>query len=86
MSSLHDTLRQRVDDGTVPGAVGLVARGDDVEVVAVGSADVEGTAPMARDSIFRIASITKPITAAALLTLVDEGRIGLDDPVAEWLP
>ncbi|MFE9605180.1 serine hydrolase domain-containing protein [Streptomyces hokutonensis] len=86
MSSLHDILRQRVDDGTVPGAVGLVARGDDVEVVAVGSADVEGTAPMARDSIFRIASITKPITAAALLTLVDEGRIGLDDPVAEWLP
>ncbi|MFE2421173.1 serine hydrolase domain-containing protein [Streptomyces hokutonensis] len=86
MSSLHDLLRQRVDDGTVPGAVGLVARRDDIEVVAVGSADVEGTAPMARDSIFRIASITKPITAAALLTLVDEGRIGLDDPVAEWLP
>ncbi|MGX9889845.1 serine hydrolase domain-containing protein [Streptomyces sp. NPDC002276] len=86
MSSLHDTLRRRVDDGTVPGAVGLVARGDDVEVVAVGAVDVEGTAPMARDSIFRIASITKPITAAALLTLVDEGRIGLDDPVAEWLP
>ncbi|WP_427922608.1 serine hydrolase domain-containing protein [Streptomyces sp. cg40] len=86
MSSLHDTLRRRVDDGTVPGAVGLVARGDDVEVVAVGSADVEGTVPMARDSIFRIASVTKPITAAALLTLVDEGRIGLADPVAEWLP
>ena len=86
MNSLHDTLRRSVDDGTVPGAVGLVAHGDDVEVVTVGSVDVEGTAPMARDSIFRIASITKPITAAALLTLVDEGRIGLDDPVAEWLP
>ncbi|MFJ9628005.1 serine hydrolase domain-containing protein [Streptomyces sp. NPDC101175] len=86
MSSLHDTLRDSVDDGSVPGAVGLVARGDDVEVVAVGSVDVEGTAPMARDSIFRIASVTKPIMAAALLTLVDEGRIGLGDPVAEWLP
>lgn len=86
MSSLHDTLRRHVDDGTVPGAVGLVARGDDVEVVTVGFQDADGTAPMARDSIFRIASITKPITAAAVLMLVEDGRIGLDDPVDEWLP
>ncbi|MET8243053.1 serine hydrolase domain-containing protein [Streptomyces sp. NPDC005202] len=86
MSELHNTLRRYVDDGTVPGAVGLVARGDDVEVAAVGSVDTDGTAPMARDSIFRIASITKPVTAAALLMLVEDGRIGLDDPVDEWLP
>ena len=86
MSSLHDTLRRRVDDGTVPGAVGLVARGDDVEVVAVGSVDVEGTAPMARDAIFRIASVSKPVTAAAVLALVEDGRLALDAPVAEWLP
>ncbi|MFI1163363.1 serine hydrolase domain-containing protein [Streptomyces sp. NPDC020801] len=85
-SALHDTLRRYADDGTVPGAVGLVARGDDVEVVAVGSVDADGTAAMARDSIFRIASISKPITAAAVLMLVEEGRVGLDDPVAEWLP
>ncbi|MER6981880.1 serine hydrolase domain-containing protein [Streptomyces carpinensis] len=86
MSELHDTLRRYVDDGTVPGAVGLVARGDDVEVVAVGSVDTDGTAPITRESIFRIASITKPITAAAVLMLVEDGLIGLDDPVAEWLP
>lgn len=86
MSSLHDTLRRRVDDGTVPGAVGLVARGDDVEVVAVGSVDVEGTAPMARDSIFRIASVSKPVTAAAVLALVEDGRLALDAPVEKWLP
>ncbi|MEV6482455.1 serine hydrolase domain-containing protein [Streptomyces sp. NPDC051576] len=86
MSNLHDTLRRRVDDGTVPGAVGLVARGDDVEVVAVGSADVEGTAPMTRDSIFRIASVSKPVTAAAVLALVEDGRLTLDAPVEEWLP
>ncbi|MER6266237.1 serine hydrolase domain-containing protein [Streptomyces sp900105755] len=85
-SPLHATLRRHVEAGTVPGAVGLVARGDDVEVVAVGHTDVEGSAPMARDSVFRIASVTKPITAAALLMLVDEGRIGLGDPVADWLP
>ncbi|WP_406126749.1 serine hydrolase domain-containing protein [Streptomyces sp. NBC_00989] len=86
MSEPRETLIRYVRDGTVPGAVGLVARGADVEVVTVGAVDAEGSAPMARDSIFRIASITKPIMAAALLTLVDEGRIGLDDPVAEWLP
>ncbi|WP_406009053.1 beta-lactamase family protein [Streptomyces sp. NBC_00637] len=86
MSALHETLRRYVDDGTAPGAVGLVARGDSVEVVTAGSLDVEGTAPMDRESLFRIASITKPVTAAALLMLVEEGRIALDTPVAEWLP
>ncbi|MFJ9863729.1 serine hydrolase domain-containing protein [Streptomyces sp. NPDC101165] len=86
MTALHDTLRRYVDDGTVPGAVALVARGDEVEVVAVGHADVGGATPMARDSLFRIASITKPVTAAAVLMLVEDGRIGLDDPVDEWLP
>ncbi|MFF5011992.1 serine hydrolase domain-containing protein [Streptomyces sp. NPDC001165] len=86
MTALHDTLRRYVDDGTVPGAVALVARGDEVEVVTVGHADVGGSAPMARDSLFRIASITKPVTAAAVLMLIEDGRIGLDDPVDEWLP
>lgn len=85
-STLHDTLRRHLDEGSVPGAVGLVARGDDVEVVAVGSVDADGSAPMARDSVFRIASVTKPVTAAAVLMLVEDGRIGLDDPVNAWLP
>jgi CubicO group peptidase (beta-lactamase class C family) len=86
MSTLRDLLRKNVDDGTLPGAVGLVARGDQVEVEAAGSAGTEGGAPMTRDSIFRIASITKPIVAAGLLTLVEEGRIGLRDRVDPWLP
>ncbi|MEU6480851.1 serine hydrolase domain-containing protein [Streptomyces sp. NPDC047017] len=86
MHPLPETLRRHVEDGTVPGAVGLVARGADVEVAAAGAADTEGTAPMARDTLFRIASLTKPVTAAALLMLVDEGLIGLEDPVADWLP
>ncbi|MGW5774173.1 serine hydrolase domain-containing protein [Streptomyces longwoodensis] len=84
--TLHATLRRYVDDGTVPGAVGLVARGDDVEVVAVGSVDTDGSAPMARDSLFRVASLTKPVTAAAVLMLVEEGTLALDAPVARWLP
>ena len=85
MASLRDTLQAHVDNGSVPGAVGLVARGDRVEVAAVGSMAVGG-APMARDSIFRFASITKPITAAAVMMLVEDGQIALDEPVNRWLP
>ncbi|MEU5432285.1 serine hydrolase domain-containing protein [Streptomyces sp. NPDC020719] len=86
MTSLHTLLKTNVGDGRAPGAVALVARGDRVEVEAVGSADAEGTTPMRRDSIFRIASLTKPVVAAAVMMLVDDGRIALDDPVAPWLP
>jgi CubicO group peptidase (beta-lactamase class C family) len=85
-AELRDILEAHVSKGQVPGAVGLVARGDRIEVRAAGSVDAEGTAPMARDSIFRIASLTKPITAAAVMLLVEDGRIALDDPVDRWLP
>ncbi|MFE6151112.1 serine hydrolase domain-containing protein [Streptomyces sp. NPDC057889] len=86
MTSLQDIFAPHVRDGSLPGAVALVARGDRVEVETAGSAALGGGSPMARDSIFRIASITKPITAAAVMMLVDEGRIALDDPVDRWLP
>jgi CubicO group peptidase (beta-lactamase class C family) len=86
MSTLRDLLKTHVDNSSVAGAVGLVARGDQVDVQAVGLADVGGAAPMTRDSIFRIASITKPIVAAAVMVLVEDGRIGLHDPVDKWLP
>jgi CubicO group peptidase (beta-lactamase class C family) len=85
MNGLHDMLETYVGKGMLPGAVALVARGDEVETVAVGSTGLGGP-PMTRDSIFRIASITKPITAAATMMLVDDGRIALDDPVSRWLP
>ncbi|MEW1692203.1 serine hydrolase domain-containing protein [Streptomyces sp. NPDC091265] len=86
MSSLREVLETHVRDGSVPGAVGLVARGARVDVQAVGSAQDGGSVPMARDSIFRIASITKPLTAAAAMMLIEDGRIALEDPVARWLP
>src|SRR5262249_62072507 len=85
MPGLHDVLRSHVAAGTVPGAVGLVARGDQVEVQAVGSAAVGG-GPMAADSIFRLASITKPVTAAAVMILAEEGKNGLKDPAGGWRP
>jgi CubicO group peptidase (beta-lactamase class C family) len=77
ITTLRDILEPYVEDGTVPGAVGLLAHGDRDEVAAIGSSDVHGTATMARESIFRIASLTKPVTAAAVMMLVEDGRIGL---------
>ncbi|MFJ4713326.1 serine hydrolase domain-containing protein [Streptomyces sp. NPDC088785] len=85
-SGLAGVLAPHVTKGPVPGAVGLVARGDEVEVAVVGHADAEGTVPLARDSIFRIASITKPVVAAAVMTLIEDGRLAPDSPVAHWLP
>jgi CubicO group peptidase (beta-lactamase class C family) len=78
MTSLRDLLETAVADGAVPGAAALVARGDEVEIGSSGEVEPE--------SIFRIASITKPITAAAVMLLVDEGLVGLDDAIARWLP
>jgi CubicO group peptidase (beta-lactamase class C family) len=75
---LRDLLDQAVDDGAVPGAAALVARGGEVEVAAAGN--------LQPDSIARIASITKPITAAAVMLLVEDGVLALDDPIGRWLP
>ncbi|MEU7062296.1 serine hydrolase domain-containing protein [Streptomyces sp. NPDC046161] len=86
MTSLREILASHVSSGYLPGAVGLVARGDRVEVAAVGSAGIGDFPPMARDTIFRAASLTKPITAAAVMTLIEEGRLALDEPVRGPLP
>lgn len=86
MTDLHTLLQTYVDDGWAPGAVALVSRGDHTEVATVGSLDTTGSAPVTRDTLFRIASITKPIVAAAVMTLVEDGRLSLDAPVDEWLP
>ena len=86
MSNLHDVLQTHVSNGSVPGVVGLMARAGRVEVQAAGSVGVDDASAMARDSIFRIASITKPITAAAVMVLVEDGRIALEEPVGRWLP
>ena len=85
MRTLEKLLTDRLGDA-LPGAVAVVARGDDVELAAVGSIDCEGSAPMERDTLFRIASVTKPITAAAVSILLDDGVLALDDPIGRWLP
>jgi CubicO group peptidase (beta-lactamase class C family) len=75
---LRDLLETAIEEGGVPGAAALVARGDEVEVAAAGE--------VRPDSIVRLASLTKPITAAAVMLLLDGGSIALDDPIARWLP
>ena len=74
-----------VASGQVPGLVALVARGEQVHIEVIGSLSVGGP-PMRVDSAFRIASISKPITAAATLALVAEGLLRLDEPVDRLLP
>jgi CubicO group peptidase (beta-lactamase class C family) len=76
---LHAAMAGFVARGEIPGIVTLVARGDDVFVDAVGTTTTGGpdNQPMQRDTIFRIASLTKPIAAAATMMLVDDGLLRL---------
>jgi CubicO group peptidase (beta-lactamase class C family) len=85
LHGLHAAAERHVGDDRVPGLVALVAHGGQVHVEALGKLAVGGPA-VARDSIFRIASTTKPITAAVTLAVAAEGLIGLDEPVDRLLP
>jgi CubicO group peptidase (beta-lactamase class C family) len=85
LGRLHDVLAGYVERGEVPGVVALVCRRGEVHVDALGTL-AAGGAPMRRDTLFRLASLTKPVTAAAALLLVEEARLRLDDPVDPWLP
>ena len=80
-----DTAARHVGPGDIPGLVALVSRHEQVHVEALGSLSVDGP-PVRRDSLFRIASMTKPVTGATVMALVDGGVFGLDDPVERWLP
>ena len=79
-------MQQHVDLHAIAGSVTFVARhGKVVHFEAVGQRDVEASAPMTTDTIFRIASMTKPITSIAAMMLYDEGHFKLDDPISKWL-
>jgi CubicO group peptidase (beta-lactamase class C family) len=86
LEALHGLLRGHVESGRMPGLAALVARDDDVDVFLAGTPTFRSAAPLRRDAIFRIASLTKPITAVAAMILVEQGRLRLDDPVDPWLP
>ncbi|UNO44013.1 serine hydrolase domain-containing protein [Streptomyces sp. MST-110588] len=83
---MHDILAGHIESGAAPGLVAMVTRGGDTHVEIMGTLREGGGAPVRRDTIFRLASVTKPVTAAATMILVDECRLRLDDPVDDWLP
>ena len=86
LGRMHDVMASYVERGEVPGLVMLVSRRGEVHVDVIGTRAIEDPVPMRRDTIFRISSMTKPITAAATMILVEECKLRLDEPVDRWLP
>jgi CubicO group peptidase (beta-lactamase class C family) len=87
LAAIAEHLREFVERGEISGAVTLVATREGVaDVGAVGKADIAGDTPMREDAVFWIASMTKPITATAVLMLQDEGKLSVEDPVAKYVP
>src|SRR5579864_1525825 len=82
---IDEMVEAAVARGDAPGVVAAVASGDETYVTAAGVQTVGGP-PMRPDTLFRIASITKPVTAAVVLGLVEDGLLGLDEPVDRLLP
>src|SRR5262249_39691549 len=80
-------LKEYVDNDKLAGAVSVVYRhGKVVDVQVIGWQDKDKKTAMRRDTIFRLASMTKPITAAAAMMLIDDGKMAFDDPISRWLP
>jgi CubicO group peptidase (beta-lactamase class C family) len=87
LSQLPVKMQEFVDKQHLAGVVTVVGTKDGiVQISAVGSLDIETKKPMPQDGLFRIASMTKPITALAIMMLVDEGKLSVDDPVEQHLP
>ena len=87
LQQAHDAVRALIDTNEIAGAVVAVARKGKVVVSeALGESEAGSGKPMKTDAIFRIYSMTKPITTVAAMILADEGKIGLDDPVSKYLP
>jgi CubicO group peptidase (beta-lactamase class C family) len=87
LARIAPAVKNLSDNGTTPGVVTLVARnGKIVHFEANGFLDAAKTKPMKKDSIFRLASMTKPIVTTAAMMLVEHGKMKLNDPISLWLP
>src|SRR6185295_12356056 len=86
LARMHDTLARHVEHGHTSGLVALVNQRGREHVETIGTMAFDSNVPMRRDTIFRLASTTKPITAVGAMILVEECRLRLVDPVDEWLP
>jgi len=85
-SRVREVLARHVDSGKIPGVVALISTGDETYVETLGTMRHDGGLPMRRDTIFRMASTSKPVSVAAAMVLLDECRLRLDDTVEQWLP
>jgi CubicO group peptidase (beta-lactamase class C family) len=84
---IDDVIRRHIDNRHIAGAVTLVARkGKVVHFEAQGLKDLESKQPMTQDTLFRMASSTKPVTGVAVLMMVEEGKVRLNDPVSKFIP
>ena len=86
LAGMQATLQRHLDEDQIPGLVALVHQRGREHVEAIGTLSLDGNVPMRRDTIFRLASMTKPVTAVGAMILVEECKIRLDDPVNPWLP
>jgi CubicO group peptidase (beta-lactamase class C family) len=86
LARMHAALQRHVASGQIPGLVALVHQRGREHVETIGTMAFDSSVPVRRDTIFRLASMTKPITAVAAMILVEECKVRLDDPVDPWLP
>ncbi len=87
LGRIAPAMQAYVDDGRLPGVVTMVARGGEIlHWEAVGMRNIEDATPLQPDDIFRIYSMTKPVTSTAIMMLVESGDIALDDPVSKFIP
>src|SRR6516165_11779507 len=87
LAKIAPALRSVIDAGDLSGFVTLIWRkGEELQFNAIGKRDIEAGLPMTRDTLFRIASMTKPVTSVAALMLMEEGKLRLEDPITKWVP
>jgi len=86
LARMHATMSGFVTRGELPGLVTLISHGGEVHVEALGVKSLGSNEPMRRDTLFRIFSLTKPITAVATMILVEAGKLHLDDAIDQWIP
>src|SRR5829696_4268319 len=86
LDRMQAALRRHLDEDRIPGLVALVHQRGREHVEAIGTLALDSTVPMRRDTIFRLASMTKPVTAVGAMILVEECKLRLDNPVDAWLP
>jgi CubicO group peptidase (beta-lactamase class C family) len=87
LQRIHDLMQRNIDAGNFSGSVTLVARsGKIAHLEAQGLMDIETNKPMAKDAMFRIMSMTKPVVGVAVLMMIEEGKVRLNDPISRFIP